>query len=379
MDDDDSSIAHYNRFLAYVNNKRTRKSYKKRSTLEIEDETYDLKTNQIISTRKKIKIQHRIPWLDRYDPSILVHEDEGSLRGTQSFDRPLSNPTTPPGYYEENKRFCELIGDIPIEYKTYLNFYNFNIRMAHKVDKTARQRRLSTKQIEDRNLEPGEFFLRPKDYHQVIRSIESAESLNAAYKLHKSVHFTSETVYVPKDKPCPPSHHITKHTDFLLIGNPEDDNWIPGTTYRGRRELQEENRLQSILKIPTEATERNRYWEERLEFINENRTTYLSPEIRKRLFNELWHHQDNYKDWFDTTKSLTRSIQDLDKESNRQYFYYIDRKFRYELVQEAEQNYLKYTKVQNTLAKFYHSHVLNNYGIRYVYAPTIPTPTRKYK
>ena len=373
MEEDDDSIELTNRRIAYVNHKRTRKHYKRRINFEIEDETYNLKTKEIEPTRKKIKINNRVDWRGRYDPSELLKEDEGSLRNSESFDHRPNNPITTTGLYEQHKRLCELIGDIPFEFQSYLRCTNFNTRLNYKIDKTTnRPRRLTLQQIEDRALLPGEFFLRPKDYHQVTRNIATATAQRADYKLHKSVNFQAVISYIAKDKPCPPSHFLRTYQDFQHIGDPADNNFIVGTTYRLPRELQEENRPQSILKIPTPAEERRRYWKTRLEFTNPDRDTYFGYDNRHQIYNEIWRHQNNLQEWFDTTTKLTQSKTDSEKSSNDQYFYYINRKFRNELVEEAEQNFQKYSTAQNILAKFYHCNILNRYGSRFVYAPELP-------
>jgi hypothetical protein len=234
--------------------------------------------------------------------------------------------------YESAKKKARLIGEFPPEFRFCLFESGSNI---NQIDKTnTKPRKLTIPEVQ-RNIEnqicgKGEFILSKEHY----KELQIPLTPTSPFHIQKSVYFSHETRYIPKDKYCPPSKVRQPISTLGYI----DGKLCIGTVSRGNRELTKPGKLQSILKTRTQHGDHLLQWTSRLEFINNQRFEKYGPHIRRILYFKLLENQpdwDRFITEIETKKLVLHSDQELDNRITSKYQYPIKQFFWHELINET--------------------------------------------
>ena len=364
----------YTRFVSVTNwrwRSRSQRIYPYKLDFTVEDERYCLQTKQFIQNYKVIPLQaqYQEPFdqENAYSPHILFLEGEDDTQIDPSNN--IGNYLDFRNYHRIKKQI-RLLGDIPFEFnkRTLIRIRHEFQRSAYILDKlyrTYRSRRrvprLTTNQIEEQTLQDNEYFLEKQDYIEVIKDLnrnpdQTIRTTNLVIRPIKTVYFSHEIRYFAKDRKVPPSDNLPPIKDFTFIGDPSNQTIIIGKIERGSRDTRTTvPPYQSILKVGSLLTRRNSFWENKLE---RQQTRYkhhrvIAPIVRANIFCELkLDNSDNFNDWFNNTQFIIKNPEGL----LRTYLYYINRKFRHDLINEAI-----IARVKSTLAA---NKILNTWRVQ---------------
>ena len=347
---------------------RSQRTYPIRLEFTIEDEKYCNNTNKVIPTQRTTHIvaTYRLPhkfdsrYTDHYSPHILFLEaEEDTFIDPSNGIGNYSDIET----YHRIKKQIRLLGDIPFEFnkRTLPRIQNSYPRSAYIIDKLnvsrKRPRKLTAREIRIQSLQENEYYLKKEDYIEVIKDLNRIpdpviRTTSLVIRPFKKVYFSHEVKYFPKDRKAPTSDTLPPTKDFTFVGDPSNNTIIIGKTIRGLRATQPiETPYQSILKIRSRSRKTNLFWEIKLQRQGEDYPHYsdTAPTIRSNLFHELKADQsEHFIDWFNYTEFTVKDPQELLK----RYLYYINRKFRHDLINETiiarVKNRLAANKILNT-------------------------------
>ena len=351
---------------------RSQRTYPVRLDFTIENEKYCVDTNKVIPTKRTIHIvasyylPHKLDlhYSDHYSPHILLLEgEEDTLIDPSNGIGNNSDIRT----YHRIKKQIRLIGDIPFEFnkRTLPRIRNSYPRSAYILDKLnqswKRPRKLTLQEIRTQTLQEDEYYLKREDYEEVVKDLNRNQgpvicTTSLVIRPIKKVYFSHEVRYFPKDRKIPTSEILPPVKEFTFVGDPLNNTIIIGEAIRGPRRTQlTQPPFQSILKVRTRYTKTNTFWETKLERHGKDYKYYkdISPTIRSNLFHELKTDQsEHFIDWFKQTEFIAKTPDEILK----RYLYYINRKFRHDLIDEAI-----ITRVKNRLAA---NKILNTWRVQ---------------
>jgi hypothetical protein len=325
-----------NNLIPYRNWKNnSRNYYLKRVTITVPYEEYvpspnnsEVNSINFVTTQKRFRVRNSEGWEvhsllqeDRYSDILFLREENYLIYSSYRRN------------YESAKKRARLIGEVPPEFRFCLFKSGSDI---DQIDKTNTiPKKLTTREIqqntENRILEEGEFILTIKDYNE----LQIPLTPTFPFHLQKSVYFSHETQYIPKDKYCPPSKATQPISTLIYVNS----KLGIGNVSRGNHELTKPGKLQSILKTRTQQGNHLLLeWISRLEFINSERFGKYGPHIRKVLYFKLLKNQPNWENFIteiETKKLVLHSDSELDHRITTKYQYPIKQSFRHELINKT--------------------------------------------
>jgi hypothetical protein len=317
----------------------SKRIYQWKVEFHVEDERYCTSTNKILPSPKILKLQSSNHDQTEYNPHVLLREDPRSYEPYDTHEEYLDLLH----YYFIKKR-ARLLGDVPIEYnkktliRTPEQLDKLNSQTRYPFRLTEYERRARQIAREAREPVEGDYILQKEDYAEVVRNLTRTQRnrrSNRNLRPYRRVYFSHEIRYYPRDQAIPESEAITPTKVYIPTGQAEDNAIIIGQAVRGPREVHSSTLPhQSILKLPTRQKCRDDYWTFRLRYngVEHPNHSEVGPTTRYRIYQELLRDtSENFSHWFETVDTVSLDTPTL----NLKYRYYINRKFRHDLIDEA--------------------------------------------
>jgi hypothetical protein len=341
------------RFLRRNNwRSNSRQIYPWKLDFTIEDERYCLETNTILQTTTEISIKSNHFTPRTYSPHHLLKEDEPSVR--EYLTLVGENLQNRHYYGRLLKKRARLLGDVPIEYNN-----RTLIRSSDRLDKTWNPnncpRRYSTEEKINNILQENEFLLTKNQYIEVVKDLNiTSPHTTIVQRPHKRVYFSHELHYYSFDQEnIPKSDILPPIKDYIFVGDPSNNITLIGKTSRGPRHIRSPiPPYQSILKHSTGQGKFDSYWEYRIRNNGFHSSNYqeIGFSVRYYLYHKLLADtSDHFSTWFRNNRDIIKSSEEI----NQTYQYYINRKFRHDLIDEAVVLQLQHTEAANKIIKSY--------------------------